>query len=85
MNWIVFYSLFFFPSTGIYGTAFYKDIENLKDRIFTLCKSYVVLPDGSNDQLKDFEVPHEIHFLDELPRRAGTEKINYQILEQSAQ
>lgn len=52
--------------------------------IFELCRQPVVLADGKQDQLKDFEIPAQIIFLKELPRRSGTDKINYQALEQRA-
>lgn len=39
---------------------------------------------GKLEQLKEYEIPREIEFVDELPRKEGTEKINYTLLEQMA-
>lgn len=35
-------------------------------------------------QLKDYEVPQYIEFVSELPKKAGTDKINYSLLEEDA-
>lgn len=36
---------------------------------------------GKKEQLKEYEVPKEIEFIDELPRKSGTEKVDYKALE----
>lgn len=53
--------------------------------ILTLCRQPVVLADGKKDQLKDFEIPKRVIFLKELPRRSGTDKIDYRALEEMAE
>ena len=58
--------------------------EETKQRILDLCRYPVKLADGNKDQLKDFEIPAKILFIKELPRRNGTDKINYQELERQA-
>ena len=58
--------------------------EETKQRILDLCRYPVKLADGNKDQLKDFEIPAKIIFIKELPRRNGTDKINYQELERQA-
>ena len=37
---------------------------------------------GKIEQLKEYEIPKMIEFIDELPRKVGTEKIDYSILEE---
>ena len=39
------------------------------------------LASGAMDQLKDFEIPTYIEVIDELPRKSGTDKIDYNFLE----
>lgn len=58
--------------------------DKTRDTILELCRKPVMLLDGTQDQLKDFEIPEKIVFVNELPRRTGTEKINYNILEKMA-
>lgn len=36
---------------------------------------------GKTEQLKEYEVPVELAFIEKLPRIAGTEKVDYQALE----
>lgn len=36
---------------------------------------------GKLEQLKEYEIPRDIEFIDELPRTVGTEKIDYKTLE----
>ncbi len=40
---------------------------------------------GKKEQLKEYEIPREIEFISELPRKEGTEKIDYVTLENMAQ
>ena len=58
--------------------------EETKIKIFDQCHHAVTLADGSQDQLKEYEIPQKIVFLKDLPRRSGTDKINYQVLEEMA-
>ena len=54
--------------------------DELKDEIMQ--KLYLPINcSGKMEQLKEYEIPKEIKFIDELPRTIGTEKINYAILE----
>ncbi|MDY3934203.1 MAG: hypothetical protein SOZ11_01495, partial [Bacilli bacterium] len=39
---------------------------------------------GKTAQLKNYEIPTYIEFVSELPRKTGTEKVDYQYLEQDA-
>ena len=39
---------------------------------------------GKEEQLKEYEIPKEIEFIESLPRSAGSEKIDYNTLEQLA-
>ncbi len=44
----------------------------------------VLSPSGQTVQLKPYEMPTYIEFVTSLPRKPGTDKINYQLLEQDA-
>ena len=44
----------------------------------------VLTPSGRTVQLKPYEMPTYIEFVPSLPRKSGTEKIDYQLLEQDA-
>lgn len=55
--------------------------EETKLLILERCRQPVTLADGRQDQLKEYEIPDKIFFLKSLPRRSGTDKINYQELE----
>jgi acyl-coenzyme A synthetase/AMP-(fatty) acid ligase len=46
--------------------------------------NFPINTDGKLEQLKEYEVPKDIEFIDELPRIAGTEKIDYKALEEKA-
>ena len=48
------------------------------------CKHLVLLQGGEQEQLKEFDIPKEIVFVNSLPHRPGTDKINYQELEKIA-
>ena len=54
--------------------------EELKQEIL-LKLSLPVKIDNKNAQLKEYEIPRDIEFVSELPRKAGTEKIDYSLLE----
>ena len=62
----------------------WKGIDETRERILHLCHQPVALPNGKQDQLKEFEIPQKVFFLDDLPRRSGTEKIDYTLLEERA-
>lgn len=57
--------------------------EQLKSEIFN--KLYIPVTNGEKiEQLKEYEIPRDIEFIEELPRNAGSEKIDYVTLEQKA-
>lgn len=58
--------------------------ENIKEKILELCHQPVINNDGSREQLKEYEIPSYIEIVDELPRKQGTEKIDYSLLEEDA-
>lgn len=62
----------------------WQNNDEVKEKILDLCHQPVTLANGKQDQLKEFEIPQKIFFLDELPRRSGTEKIDYALLEERA-
>ena len=39
---------------------------------------------GKQEQLKEYEIPKDIEFVESLPRKSGTEKIDYTLLEEKA-
>lgn len=60
----------------------YKDVdlESIKDYILELCKKN----DEEGKRLREIEIPTYIEVVDELPRRQGTDKIDYLTLEKRA-
>ena len=60
------------------GTA---TTEQLKAEIMEKLRKPIIA-NGKTEQLKEYEVPVEIAFIERLPRVAGTEKVDYQALEQ---
>lgn len=58
--------------------------ENMDDFILTLCEKPVRNSQGDLIQLKPFEIPSYIEFVEELPRKRGTDKIDYSLLEKDA-
>ena len=62
-----------------------KGTSNGEKDILNFCKQPICLPNGQMDQLKDFEIPQRIVIVDELPRRSGTDKIDYRALEKQAE
>ncbi|MBQ6332034.1 MAG: acyl--CoA ligase [Clostridia bacterium] len=63
----------------------WSEDEETKKKIMDRCHHAVTLVDGRQDQLKDYEIPQRIIFVKDLPRRSGTDKINYQELERMAE
>ena len=55
--------------------------EQLKAEIMEKLRKPIIA-NGKTEQLKEYEVPVEIAFIERLPRVAGTEKVDYQALEQ---
>ena len=39
---------------------------------------------GEKEQLKSYEIPSYIEFISELPRKQGTDKVDYKVLEEDA-
>ena len=58
--------------------------DDAAKHILNLCSKPVVTAVGDIEQLKWYEIPTYIEFLPELPRRKGTDKIDYQLLENDA-
>lgn len=57
--------------------------DELRNEIFT--KLYNPIINGDKiEQLKEYEIPKNIEFIESLPRNSGSEKINYSKLEQLA-
>ena len=61
-----------------------SNTENFSSQILDLCLNPVKLANGDTVQLKEYEIPTYIEFVNELPRKRGTEKVDYQFLEQKA-
>lgn len=62
----------------------YMPDEETTEHIFDLCANPVEVFAGNVEQLKWYEIPTYIEFVPELPKRKGTDKTNYQQLEQDA-
>ena len=58
--------------------------KDYTSQILDLCLQPFQLSNGETVQLKEYEIPAYIEFVSELPRRKGTEKIDYQLLEEKA-
>ena len=58
--------------------------EQTINNIINLCKQPIIEDGNTFEQLKPYEVPTYIEFVDQLPRRKGTEKIDYPMLEENA-
>ena len=61
----------------------YSNLENKEEYVNSLFYTPTVL-NGRVTQLKSYEIPTYIEFVDSLPRRKGTDKIDYQLLEKDA-
>lgn len=61
----------------------YFPTEETKEEINARFYTPTVLG-GRIIQLKPYEIPTYIEFIDELPRKEGSEKVDYQALEQDA-
>ena len=62
-----------------------KPSDDLKNELFKKFSEPITKTDGEIVELKWYEVPKYIEFVDELPRRKGTEKIDYTLLEKMAE
>ena len=60
------------------------DNKNFTSQILDLCLKPIKMVNGDIVQLKEYEIPAYIEFVNALPRRKGTEKVDYQLLEQKA-
>ncbi len=63
----------------------YRNDETARNKIIDAFRKPVTISSGDIEQLKWYEIPKYIEFIDELPRRNGTEKINYTLLENDAE
>ena len=62
----------------------YEKTEETKQQIIKLCKMPISLSNGEVINLKEFEIPASIEFLDKLPLTKA-DKIDYKILEEMAE
>ncbi len=62
-----------------------NDIELEKEKILEKFKQPIINSKGEIEQLKWYEIPSYIEFVKELPRKPGTEKVDYQTLEHDAE
>ena len=60
------------------------DNKDFTSQILDLCLKPIKMANGDIVQLKEYEIPAYIEFVNALPRRKGTEKVDYQLLEQKA-
>ena len=60
------------------------DNKDFTSQILDLCLKPIKMVNGDVVQLKEYEIPAYIEFVNALPRRKGTEKVDYQFLEQKA-
>ena len=60
------------------------DNKDFTSQILDLCLKPIKMVNGDIVQLKEYEIPAYIEFVNALPRRKGTEKVDYQLLEQKA-
>ena len=61
-----------------------KSDETEKEKIINLFNEPVKEQNGDVEQLKWYEKPKYVEFVKELPRRKGTEKVDYALLEKDA-
>lgn len=62
-----------------------NDIELEKKNLLEKFKQPIINSKGEIEQLKWYEIPSYIEFVKELPRKPGTEKVDYQTLEHDAE
>lgn len=62
----------------------YTASPKLESKIFELFKQPTINSVGEEAQLKTYEIPKYVEFVAELPRRKGTDKIDYQLLTEDA-
>lgn len=58
--------------------------ESEKRHLIDLFMQPIINSNGETEQLKWYEIPSYIEFVSELPRRKGTDKIDYPLLEKDA-
>ncbi|HHX68913.1 MAG TPA: acyl--CoA ligase [Gallicola sp.] len=58
--------------------------EQLKEKIYLNLLEPVININQEKEQLKDFEIPDSLEFISLMPRREGTDKIDYALLESEA-
>ena len=62
-----------------------NDVELEKKNLLEKFKQPIINSKGEIERLKWYEVPSYIEFVKELPRKPGTEKVDYQTLEHDAE
>ena len=63
----------------------YEPTRELENEIFKLFNMPTINSNGEESQLKTYEIPKYIEFVKELPRKKGTDKIDYTLLTEQAQ
>lgn len=58
--------------------------ESLKHDLELKFYSPIETLTGDKEQLKSYEIPSYVEFISELPRKQGTDKVNYSLLEEDA-
>ena len=62
----------------------YRESDEMIEQINRLFNSPSKTLDGRTVQLKTYEIPTYMEFVDSLPRKMGTEKVDYLFLEEDA-
>ena len=60
------------------------DLNEVIEYIKELCQRKDISQDNNSEQLMWYEIPRYVEIVDELPRKEGTEKIDYSLLEKDA-
>ena len=89
--WIVATTINFFFEKELFVNKVYIVLNDnytaspeLESKIFELFKQPTVNSVGEEAQLKTYEIPKYIEFVADLPRKKGTDKIDYQLLTEEA-
>jgi long-chain acyl-CoA synthetase len=62
----------------------YKNDNDIISKIKAHCQNVIEDKFGNKYQLKDFEIPCYFEIVSELPRKVGTDKVDYSLLEEDA-
>lgn len=61
-----------------------KESDEVLERICEQFNLPILTSNGEMQQLKTYEIPTYIEFVSEIPRKKGTDKVDYKFLEQDA-